>query len=230
MLVAGTGAAHQRTAAELKRLIEHDRTGVPYLVLRDGHGLQRELVLDAKSGLTVGRDEECGLALSWDATVSRLHAELECRAGSWTITDDGLSKNGTFVNGERIVGRRRLHDRDVIRVGSTSIDYRNRAAAGRRMTVAVTGQLTAADVSPMQRKVLVALCRPFASGSPHATPATNRTIAAELVLSEDAVKSHMRALFTRFEVGALPQNVKRARVVEIALASGIVTPRDIGAS
>ena len=40
--------------------------------------------------------------------------------------------------------------------------------------------LTAAGVSPAQRRVLVALCRPFKEGAAFATPATNQQIAAEL--------------------------------------------------
>jgi len=43
------------------------------------------------------------------------------------LADDGLSSNGTFVNGQRIVARRRLTDGDAIRVGATVILFRNRA-------------------------------------------------------------------------------------------------------
>ena len=39
--------------------------------------------------------------------------------GDWVVCDDGLSHNGTFVNGERVRGRRRLRDGDVIAVGAT---------------------------------------------------------------------------------------------------------------
>ena len=40
------------------------------------------------------------------------------------MVDDGLSSNGTFVRGERVAGRRRLADGDVLTVGSTAIAYR----------------------------------------------------------------------------------------------------------
>lgn len=221
------GAPRARSAVELKRLIELDRALDAYIVLRDGADEQVELVLDRERALTVGRDDTCDIALTWDATASRLHAELECRAGAWLVLDDGVSKNGTFVNGERVHGRRRLHDGDVLLIGATSVLFRNPKVAQRTGTAAVTGLVTAADVSPTQRKVLVALCRPFAGGSPHAVPATNRQIAEELVLSDEAIKSHMRALFHRFGVEALPQNAKRARLVELALRSGVVAPRDL---
>ena len=90
----------------------------------------------------------------------------------------------------------------------------------------VSGHVTV-HVSPAQRKVLVELCRPFAEGASHAVPSTNRAIAARLVLSDEAVKSHMRALFGRFGIEDLPQNAKRARLVEMALQSGIVAPHEL---
>jgi predicted ArsR family transcriptional regulator len=66
----------------------------------------------------------------------------------------------------------------------------------------------AATISPGQRRVLVALCRPYKDGGAFATPATNQAIAAELHLSVDAVKTHMRALFEKLGVEDLPQNKK----------------------
>ena len=54
-------------------------------------------------------------------------------------------------------------------------------------------------LTPAQRRVLVALCRPF-KDSTYATPATNQQIADELVVSVDAVKSTLRALFEVFGV------------------------------
>ena len=87
--------------------------------------------------------------------------------------------------------------------------------------------MVAAEITPMQRKVLVELCRPFKDGGRYAAPATNVEIAAELVLSVDAVKTHMRGLFERFAVGDLPQNQKRAKVAELALERGIVSLREL---
>jgi hypothetical protein len=223
----GQGAPRARTGSELKRLIELDRGDRAYLVVRDGDDVQREIVLDPDATTTLGRGEACDVSLSWDATTSRLHSELVCRATSWLLLDDGLSANGTFVNGERVHGRRRLADGDLLRLGSTSLSFRDPTARQVIRTVAADDQITVAQITPMQRKVLVALCRPFADGARHAVPATNQQIAAELVLGTEAIKTHMRALFGRLGVEDLPQNVKRARVVEIALASGLVTPRDL---
>ena len=85
----------------------------------------------------------------------------------------------------------------------------------------------AATVSPAQRKVLLALCRPYKDGDAFATPATNQQIGEELHLSVDAVKTHMRALFEKLGVGDLPQNQKRVALVERALQTGIVNRREL---
>ena len=82
-------------------------------------------------------------------------------------------------------------------------------------------------MSDSQRRVLVALCRPFADPSGFATPATNQEIAAEVFLGVDAVKMHLRALFQKFGIEHLPQNQKRAALVKLALLSGAVSEREL---
>lgn len=216
------------TPAELKRLVELDRGGVPYLVHHDAGGTQHETLLaPGRDRLSVGRDAACDVALTWDPGVSRLHAELDRVAGSWVVIDDGLSRNGTWVGEERVTGRRRLADGDVVRVGATRLRFRDPAARAAEATVVEAAPEKAPELSAAQRRVLVALCRPFAGGNPHAVPPTNRAIAEELVLTEEAIKTHLRTLFLKFGVGDLPQNAKRARVVELALRTGAVTPRDL---
>ena len=220
------GAPRSQSAAELKRLIELDREASPYLVLRDGDDQQVEIALEPDRGLVVGRGQECDLSLRWDSVASRIHGELVCRGGAWLVLDDGISKNGTFVNGERVHGRRRLQDGDVIVFGSTPVRFRWPKLETETGTLASTAQVTAAQVSPGQRKVLVALCRPYGTASDRGIPATNRQIAEELFLSDEAVKSHLRALFHRFGIEDLPQNAKRVRLAQLAIRAGIVTPRD----
>ena len=55
-------------------------------------------------------------------TVSSIHARLERDGAGWTIVDEG-SKNGTFVNGER-VPRAALRDGDLLEIGATLLVYR----------------------------------------------------------------------------------------------------------
>ena len=83
--------------------------------------------------VTIGRRTDNHLALEWDGEVSRVHAELERVAGEWAVVDDGLSRNGTFVNGERVTGRRRLRDGDRVVFGETPVLYgcRRRACTSR---------------------------------------------------------------------------------------------------
>ena len=218
----------QTSAAELKAQIESERGGRPFLVLRDGAGAQRIVVVEAGTAeLWVGRSEATGLRIDWDEEVSSLHAQIEVVGDECTLLDDGLSRNGSFVGEERVHGRRRLRDGDTLRFGRTRVLYRRPGGAAPEATVVATEMPVAAAVSPGQRRVLIALCRPFKDGSNFATPPTNQAIAEELHLSVDAVKTHMRALFERLGVEDLPQNRKRVALVERALQSGIVAPRDL---
>jgi len=221
------GAVPAETARELKERIEAEREGGPFLVYRDGEDGQVILPLaDDPGRLAVGRSETADLTLDFDDEVSRVHAELARVGGEWAVLDDGLSRNGSFVNGERVAGRRRLRDGDALRFGGTLVLYRSPLEAEAE-TVPAKDRLEAADVTPTQRRVLVALCRPFGSGSEFAAPASNREIADQVFLSVDAVKANLRALFERFEVGDLPQNKKRVRLAELALRSGVISPRDL---
>jgi pSer/pThr/pTyr-binding forkhead associated (FHA) protein len=218
----------QTSATELKAQIEAERGGRPFLVLRDGAGEQRiVLVEEGATELWVGRGEAASLRIEWDEEVSALHAQIEVVGGECTLLDDGLSRNGSFVGEQRVHGRRRLRDGDRLRFGRTRVLYRRPGEAAPEATVVAAETPAAAAVSPGQRRVLLALCRPFKDGTAFATPPTNQAIAAELHLSVDAVKTHMRALFEKLGVEDLPQNQKRVALVERALQSGIVAPRDL---
>ena len=216
------------SAPELKAQIEAERLGRPFVVFRDGDGEQQIVAVGEEVGeLWVGRSGSADLRLDFDVEVSGLHAQIEVVGGECTLVDDGLSRNGSFVNGERGRGRRRLRDGDTLRFGKTGVLYRAPAESGAEETVISADALTAAGVSPAQKRVLVALCRPFKEGAAFASPATNNQIAAELHLSVDAVKTHLRALFEKFGVEDLPQNQKRIALVERGLQSGLVNEREL---
>jgi pSer/pThr/pTyr-binding forkhead associated (FHA) protein len=145
----------------------------------------------------------------------------------WLVVDDGLSSNGTFVGNERVIGRRRLRDGDVLRLGATALAFRQ-PAGGEAVTTRLSDQRdAAARVTDAQRRVLIALCRPFKYQASAATPATNPQIAAELHLTVAAVKTHLRALFRAFGIDDLPQQEKRRKLVALAFATGLVTDRDL---
>ena len=215
-------ALHRSTPAELKARLEAERRGIPFLLFFDGAG--RQVLHELDEQVTVGRGADCDVSLGWDREVSRLHAQLERVGAHWVLVDDGLSRNGSFVNGERVVGRRVLRDGDRLVFGETPVIYRA-TDSGASSTMGVMTSPSAVTLTPTQRQILVALCRPVRD-SAFATPLTNKEIAEEVSLSVDAVKAHLRSLFERFGLEDLPQNQKRARLAAIALLQGIVTQRD----
>ncbi|MGC1853058.1 MAG: FHA domain-containing protein [Solirubrobacterales bacterium] len=185
------------------------------------------VVEEGTAALWVGRGESANLRLDWDEEVSALHAQIEVVRDECTLLDDGLSRNGSFVGEQRVDGRRRLRDGETLRFGRTTVLFRRPGEGAPEATVAASQVQAGATVSPAQRRVLLALCRPFKDEAAFATPATNQAIAAELHLSVDAVKTHMRALFEKLGVEDLPQNRKRVALVERALQSGVISRREL---
>jgi DNA-binding CsgD family transcriptional regulator len=218
--------AHTSTPAEIKERLDAERRGAPFLLFHDGAGRQviYELPPEAPT-VSVGRRTDNHVPLPWDPEVSRVHAQLERVGGEWAVIDDGLSRNGTFVNGERVTGRRRLRDGDRVVFGDTPVLYRMPEASAWQSTAAVHLGDSGGPLTPTQRQVLVALCRPVKL-SAYSAPASNREIAEEVFLSVDAVKAHLRVLFERFGLESLPQNQKRARLAATALVNGVVAERD----
>lgn len=139
-----------QTAVELKEQIEMERLGAPLLVYRDGADVQRILVVEGERGsIWIGRSDAADVSLPADGEVSGLHAQVEFVGSECTLLDDGISRNGTFVNEERVSGRRRLRDGDVIRTGQTRIRYRVPVEAAPEATVvADEGIAGATAVSP----------------------------------------------------------------------------------
>lgn len=220
--------AHAATPRELQDQIAAERRGTPFLVYRDAD--DRQVIVDlfaAAERITIGRRPSNDVVLDWDSEVSRVHAAVERLGDAWTVVDDGLSRNGSYLNGTRVTSRQRLSDGDVLTIGGIPIAFRAPGGdSASRATVTALGPHVGELLTPAQRRVLVALCRPF-KDSPYATPATNQQIADELVVSVDAVKSTLRALFEVFGVDALPQNQKRASLALQALRTGVITRRNL---
>jgi pSer/pThr/pTyr-binding forkhead associated (FHA) protein len=79
--------------------------------------------------LTIGRTGNNGIALK-DASVSANHARVVRGAEGFTIEDIG-SRNGTFVNGDKISEKRLLADGDLVRLGKVILTF-NLAAEVKR--------------------------------------------------------------------------------------------------
>ena len=211
---------HDRLVAE--------RAGQPHLIYRDPQGLQIIRILGApRPDVAIGRQlpNERDISIDWDAEVSRRHATLEAVGSDWTVVDDG-SRNGTLVNGERVQGRRRLHDGDTLFVGQTPIAFRSPARFGGDTTRPGQHPRIPVEVGDAERRLLVALCRPLKEPG-RTLPASNTAIAEELSLSVTAVKKRLSVLFVRFGLDRLPQSEKRTRLAVAALQSGLVARRDL---
>ena len=170
---------------------------------------------------TVGRGEGVDVRLP-DSSVSRLHAELVRRGTHVYISDLGLSTNGTRVNG-RPIGRRVLHDGDVITFGTARARVGGLPSGGQdRDDTLEMRRVAAPDLTRREIEVLNALCRPALQQQAFVAPATARDIAEELVVTEAAVKQHLLRLYQKFRI---PEGGnRRARLANEVIALGVVRP------
>ena len=206
-----------------------EKRGEPFLVLRDDHGVQRIVELDASAGaLTIGRRLEADVPLAWDPEVSRLHAELECKAGEWTLCDDGFSQNGTYVNGLRIHGRRRMTDGDLVRIGQTAIAFCDPGMGGLGVTLAPGELGVAPKFSEQQQRILRGLCRPLMGEGEGVKPASDAAIADQTGIAEDVVTVELDHLGRAFGLQDMPPADRRAEIALLALRSGLVSADDNG--
>ena len=86
------------------------------LLLVDG----KRLVV-GPTGVTLGRSRQCDIVLD-DPNISRQHAEIRPRGGSWVLNDLG-STNGSCLNGRRIEGPEVLKPGDEIELGTSVITF-----------------------------------------------------------------------------------------------------------
>jgi DNA-binding transcriptional ArsR family regulator len=172
--------------------------------------------------LTIGKAPSNDVAVGGDRLVSRLHASLERYRAGWCVRDLA-SRNGTFVNGERIWAERPLRHGDEIRVGKTRLVFRTEAIEG--MTVTEAGAV-APLITPRERDVLLALCRPVLSGDVFTEPASIREIAEHLVVTEGAVKQHLLRLYEKFGVPDEGER-RRVRLANEAIRRGSISIADL---
>jgi hypothetical protein len=218
-----------RAEAEHEARLAAERLGLPFLVYRDGEGRQRIHPLErGRRSVTIGRRDEADVSLPWDPECSRLHAELELRAGEWTISDDGLSQNGTWVNELRLVGRRRLADGDDVRVGRTHLIFANPVAIGIGPTL-VPGELSATPrFSEQQQRLLLGLCRPLLGDGEGVAPATDDEIARWAGIPARTVTTELDHLTRALGLDEGPQDVRRRELALLALRSGLVATDENG--
>jgi hypothetical protein len=187
----------------------------PYIRVEDS-GLTMPLREDVT---TIGRGRSVDVRLS-DPSVSRLHAEIVRRGAYAYVTDLGLSRNGTRVNG-RLVARRVLDEGDVLTFGAARCRVFGFAAEEFAAEVELR-RPAAPELTRRELDVVTSLCRPALSDEAFVAPATAREIAADLVVTEAAVKQHLLRLYQKFRI---PEGAnRRVRLANEVVALGLVRP------
>jgi hypothetical protein len=206
----------------------------PVLLYLDPAGCHRSFALSDRGVVTLGRRPEADVCLPWDPGISRLHAELIHRAGEWMIADDGLSQNGTLVNGLPVEGRRRLRDGDLITIGGTSLTFCEPDAdadgGGQGQDADVTMSLPemrpALTYSEQQQRILRELCRPLCQDGEGVQPASDPAIGDLLALDHRVVARELDAVAYSFGYSELAIDERRLRTALTALRSGLVDSAD----
>jgi hypothetical protein len=196
--------------------VAQDRADPPFLLIE---GWTQPVALEAEI-TTVGRGPGCDIQLD-DPTVSRLHAELVRRGPHLYVSDLGLSTNGTSVNG-RPVGRRTLHDGDVVGFGGTRARVGGMPEAASEPDTVDFGRVSAPPVTRREEEVLAILCRPALRHEPFVDPPSPSAIARELGVSEAAVKQHLMRLYHKFCIAEGPG--RRGRLANQVIAIGLIRP------
>jgi hypothetical protein len=124
------------------------------------------------------------------------------------------------VNG-RLVARRVLEDGDVLTFGNA----RCRVAGLPNEELSAEVDLKRSPSPELTRReldVLTSLCRPALSDEAFVAPATAREIAADLVVTEAAVKQHLLRLYQKFRI---PEGTnRRVRLANEVVSMGLVRP------
>lgn len=154
--------------------------------------------------------------------VSAHHASVQSVGAGWCVHDHG-SRNGTFVHGQRLLATRALHHGDDVVVGRTKLVFRDTEHVDLTRT---HGALPAPDLTRRERDVLRALCKPLFAGQMFREPASLRSIAADLTVTEAAVQQHLGHLYEKFSIPTGEQS-RRAALANEAISRGAVTLTDI---
>jgi DNA-binding CsgD family transcriptional regulator len=184
----------------------------------------RQLIPLGAERVTVGKSSSNVVSLNDDSTVSRLHAVLENLGYAWSIRDVG-SRNGTYINGEKISTERVLRSGDELRVGKSKLVFwevrdADEVTVG-EATVSVAPTQPAPRLTPRELEVLVVLCRPLVSGDPFPEAVSVKQMAQELFVTEAAIKQHLQNLYDKFAIP--PEGERRVRLANEAIRRGAVT-------
>ncbi len=106
-----------------KLLRAMDKESAPSLEVLDGAETGKRFIFESKNqDVTVGRDAACEFMID-SGVISRKHARFEKRYDT-VLVHDLDSKNGTFVNREKIT-EKKLQDGDIIHLGTLTLSFKN---------------------------------------------------------------------------------------------------------
>jgi DNA-binding CsgD family transcriptional regulator len=180
----------------------------------EGHSAQGKKIFPLSADrLTIGRAADAGVRLDGDPAVSRLHALCERLDGGWRVSDLG-SRNGTYINKNRITGPVALRPGDEVQIGAWRLTYHDDTADAEGTLLddnhADASPLPAAapsvELSTREREVLALVAR----------GETDEQIANSLFISVATVRSHLDRI--RDKTGCR----RRPELTRFAVEQGIV--------
>ena len=190
------------------------------LEVYDEFGRSGQPIMLSGERFSIGRLEDNDLVLD-DVTVSKHHAILERFQNRWMVRDLG-SRNGTAIDGVRILDEAMLQHKAELVVGKTRLVYLNPVEKKGKTTepIKVKPKLT-----PRQQQVLEELCRPVVKGGRFIAPASDAEIAERLFTGEPNIRNHLGELYRKF--GIEEGRFRRNRLAEEAIDRGSVNLRDL---
>ena len=186
--------------------------------------------------VTIGRHAGNDIVLAADDSASRLHAVLERLGPGWWLRD-----LGSMIE-ERQSTRRLALLVFTISAASNLAQYLVSGPRFGGMSGVVYGLLgyiwirgkfdpsSGLFLHPTTVQMMLiwfVLCRPVFSGDVLGVPASTRGIAAELVVTEDAVKQHLLRLYDKFGLPPTGSGNRRVELAREAVLRGAVSRADI---
>ncbi len=204
-----------RNRSETPRVLLSSAGDVARFLLRYSNGQ----VLLSQGDFTLGRSQECGLPLD-DEKVSRHHAVLHVGNDELTV-EDLDSRNGVFVNGERVQKQHHLAHGDVLTIGKQQLYV---IEEGERQRRADMPTVTSPEESEELKRELarsesrldrlskreLEVLRLLALGHTH------KEIAQQLGVSVKTVETYRARVAEKLEIRS------RADLVRYALTSGLL--------
>jgi class 3 adenylate cyclase len=230
--LAGSGQL-TRVNTLLSERLAAERANRSFVVYHEPTGRQQTVFLDdGMTSVSVGRRPDNDIPLIWDTQVSRRHALMERLGDGWVLVDDGTSRNGSYLNGDRVEGRHALSDGDVLRFGDTVLLYRSPEPARpvpaapvepEGVTTFGDNPLAAIQLSDVERLVLGELRQAGGGSSTPSGRVSDEEIAERVAMSEDQLHAVVAALELKFGIEGPSDTQRRERLIVRAVNSGLAS-------